>query len=55
MKRIFLIYEHISSKQNGVGTFMTQFLESLRNTECDVNFLSFNDSNGHLRISVKDG
>lgn len=55
MKRIFLIDEHISSKQNGVGTFMTQFLESLRNTECEVNFLSFNDSNDHLRISVKDG
>ena len=54
MKRIFLIDEHISSKQNGVGTFMAQFLESLKGIDCEVNFLSFNDGE-NLRVKKVDG
>lgn len=54
MKHLFLLDEHLSSKQNGVGTFMGQFLNSLKSMDCEVNFLSFNDSDEHLRVSVKD-
>lgn len=55
MKHVFFIDEHISSKQNGVGTFVNQFLGILRKTDDEVNLFSFNDNNDHLRISVKDG
>lgn len=54
MKHIFLIDEHLSSRQNGVGTYMELFLESLKKNNCGLNFLSFNDGE-QLRVTKKDG
>ena len=42
MKRIFIIDEHQSSKQNGVGTYIRQLLKCFEGSGHDVNLLSFN-------------
>lgn len=43
MKRIFVVDEYMSSRQNGVGTFMKTLLESLRATQMEVFLLSYNE------------
>lgn len=50
MKRIFIIDEHISSKQNGVGTYMRCLLKCLEGLDADVNFISFNAEEKHFSI-----
>ena len=42
MKHLYIIDEHQSSKQNGIGTYINQLLKCLENTGNDVNLLSFN-------------
>lgn len=42
MKKVYIADEHISSKQNGVGTYMKCLLSCLEDLDVDVNFLSFN-------------
>ncbi len=42
MKRIFIVDEHISSKQNGVGTYMRCLLAALSPLDVSLNLLSFN-------------
>lgn len=56
MKRIFIVDEHISSKQNGVGTYMQQFLDCMKNPDVELNLLSFNsDDNKDFTIFRKWG
>lgn len=55
MKQIFLIDEHISSQQNGVGTYVRHFAQMFDSADCQVSILSFNAEVKDLRISVKDG
>ena len=42
MKHIYIVDEHQSSKQNGVGTYIRQLLKCFEDSENDVNLLSFN-------------
>lgn len=42
MKHIYIIDEHQSSKQNGVGTYIRQLLKCFEGSGHDVNLLSFN-------------
>lgn len=55
MKQIFLIDEHISSQQNGVGTYVRHFAQMFDSADCQVSILSFNAEVKDLCISVKDG
>lgn len=55
MKQIYLIDEHMSSKQNGVGTYVRHFVQMFDDADCQVNILSFNAEVKELCISVKDG
>jgi hypothetical protein len=41
MKKIFMVDEHISSKQNGVGTFLQELLHCMENEKRYM--ISFND------------
>ena len=42
MKHIYIVDEHQSSKQNGVGTYIRQLLKCFEGSGHDVNLLSFN-------------
>lgn len=42
MKRVFIVDEHSSSKQNGIGTFVKELFEGLR-PFARTNLISFND------------
>lgn len=42
MKHIYIVDEHQSSKQNGVGTYIQQLLKCFEGSGHDVNLLSFN-------------
>lgn len=53
MKRIFIIDEHITSKQNGVGTYIRQLLKCFEDSELEVNLLSFNADGKELLIERK--
>lgn len=55
MKRIYLIDEYLSSKQNGVGTYVRHFAKIFDGADCEVNILSFNAEVNELCISVQDG
>lgn len=55
MKQIYLIDEHISSKQNGVGTYVRHFARMFDRADYNVNILSFNAEVKELCISVNDG
>lgn len=55
MKQIYLIDEHLSSKQNGVGTYVQHFARMFDAADCQVNILSFNAEVEELCISVQDG
>lgn len=54
-KRVFIVDEHISSKQNGVGSFMATFLSCLKDTDIDVNLVSYNEEVKDFCIKKKDG
>lgn len=55
MKQIYLIDEYLSSKQNGVGTYVRHFAKIFVGADCEVNILSFNAEVKELCISVQDG
>lgn len=50
MKHIYIIDEHQSSKQNGVGTYIQQLLKCFENIGHDVNMLSFNSDEKDFKI-----
>lgn len=50
MKHIYIIDEHQSSKQNGVGTYIRQLLKCFEDGGYDVNLLSFNDDEKEFKI-----
>lgn len=41
-KRVFIVDEHLSSKQNGVGTYMRCLLDCMQGLDVETNFISFN-------------
>lgn len=55
MKQIYLIDEYLSSKQNGVGTYVRHFAKIFDGADCEVKILSFNAEVKELCISVQDG
>ena len=55
MKQIFLIDEHISSQQNGVGTYVRHFAQMFDTTDTQVNIISFNAEVKELCISADNG
>lgn len=55
-KHIFIIDEHVSSKQNGVGTYMRQLMSCLKSTNLDeLALISFNAEQKDFSIQKKDG
>ena len=48
MKHIYIVDEHQSSKQNGVGTYIRQLLKCFEGSGHDVNLLSFNSDEKRL-------
>ena len=55
MKNIFIIDEHISSKQNGFGTYLKMFLSIFKNTEHNITVLSANDDTDELVFNEGEG
>lgn len=55
MKRLYIIDEHISSKQNGVGSFMAALLSCLKDTGISVNLISYNEDVDDFCVKEKDG
>ena len=51
MKKIFIVDEHQSSKQNGVGTYIRNLLKCFENSGHEVNLLSFNSDEKEFRIN----
>lgn len=54
MKKVFIVDECVSSKQNGVGTYMKCLLSCLVPLEIEVNLLSFNSNNKRFEFQIKD-
>jgi glycosyltransferase involved in cell wall biosynthesis len=54
-KRVFIVDEHISSKQNGVGTYMQCLLECMRGLDVEVNYISFNSEETDFSVYERDG
>lgn len=54
-KRIFIVDEHISSKQNGVGTYMQCLLDCMKDLNVEVNFLSFNSEEKDFSFYKQEG
>lgn len=54
-KRVFIVDEHLSSKQNGVGTYMQCMLDCMRGLDVEINFLSFNSDEKDFTIYEQDG
>lgn len=50
MKHIYIVDEHQSSKQNGIGTYIRQLLKCFEDTDNDVNLLSFNSDKKEFMI-----
>lgn len=50
MKKIYIVDEHQSSKQNGVGTYIRNLLKCFEDTEHEVNLLSFNADEKEFKI-----
>ena len=50
MEHIYIVDEHQSSKQNGVGTYIRQLLKCFEGSGHDVNLLSFNSDEKMLSI-----
>lgn len=55
MKHIYIIDEYISSKQNGVGTYVRHFAQMFDATDTQVNIISFNAEVKELCISADNG
>lgn len=54
-KRVFIVDEHISSKQNGVGTYMQCLFDCMGALGVEVNFLSFNSEEKDFSIYEQNG
>lgn len=50
MKHIYIVDEHQSSKQNGVGTYIQQLLKCFEGSGHDVNLLSFNSDEQEFKV-----
>ena len=50
MKHIYIVDEHQSSKQNGIGTYIRQLLKCFEDSGHDVNLLSFNSDVKEFQI-----
>lgn len=50
MKHIYIVDEHQSSKQNGVGTYIQQLLKCFEGSGHDVNLLSFNSDEKEFMV-----
>lgn len=50
MKHIYIVDEHQSSKQNGVGTYIYQLLKCFEGNEYDVNLISFNSDEAEFKV-----
>lgn len=50
MKHIYIVDEHQSSKQNGVGTYIRQLLKCFEGSGHDVNLLSFNSDEKEFKV-----
>ncbi len=55
MKTLWLVDEHLSSKQNGVGTFVRNLLQCFENTGHDVRLLSFDADEKEFTIVRHEG
>ena len=55
MKHIYIIDEYISSKQNGIGTYVRHFAQMFDATDTQVNIISFNAEVKELCISAGNG
>lgn len=55
MKHIYIIDEYISSKQNGVGTYVRHLAQMFDATDTQVNIISFNAEVKELCISADNG
>lgn len=55
MKRVFIIDEHLSSLQNGVGTYQKQLISCLVHKGYSVIFLSFNEDRRYLHAYLSEG
>lgn len=55
MKNIYIIDEHQSSKQNGVGTYITQLIKCLKGTGHNLNLISFNSDEKVFNSAEKEG
>lgn len=54
-KRVFIVDEHQSSKQNGIGTYMQCLLHCMKGLDVEVNFLSFNAEEKDFSIYEREG
>lgn len=45
MKRLFVIDEHLSSRQNGIGTFMSNLFKCMDKEEITFSLISYNEEN----------
>lgn len=54
MINVFILDEHRSSKQNGVGTYMKQILNCFTSLDVNVNFISFNSDHKEFCIKKKN-
>lgn len=49
-KHIYIVDEYLSSQQNGVGTYMTNFIECMKGLNVNVNKIIFNTKESHFSI-----
>ena len=54
-KKVFIVDEHISSKQNGIGTYMQCLLDCMKGLNVEVNFISFNSDEKDFSFYEREG
>jgi glycosyltransferase len=54
MKNAYIFDEYVSSQQNGIGTFLGEFIYCLRNIEVNVHLIIFNSTSQEFNI-IQDG
>ena len=54
-KRVFIVDEHLSSRQNGVGTYIQCLLDCMKGLDVEVNFLSFNSEEKDFSFYEREG
>lgn len=55
MRNIYVVDEHISSKRNGIGTFLKEYIRSLKQLEVTVCLIVFNADCKEFSIEYKGG